>query len=100
MTLVVVGVLGGDAVGSLFGVISLGVLGLKIWALVDAIRRPAAGFVAAGRQTKPFWVGLTALSAVVSLFGFLPLLGILAVIVTIVYLVDVRPAVREYGSRR
>ena len=76
-------------------------LGLAVWAFVDALIRPGNGYVAAGKLTKPAWVAITALAAVVLYFTGGPLgsfFGLPAVIASIVYLVDVRPAVR--GMRR
>ena len=71
------------------------VLALALWALVDALVRPATGFVAAGKLTKPGWVAITALAALLlSWQGPISFLGLPAVIAAIVYLVDVRPAVR------
>ena len=71
------------------------VLALALWALVDALVRPATGFVAAGKLTKPGWVAITALAALLLFWqGPMSLLGLPAVIAAIVYLVDVRPAVR------
>jgi hypothetical protein len=81
------------------GILLLGLywltLALVTWALVDAVIRPATGYVAAGKLTKPAWVAITALAAVV-LFsqGPMTFLGLPAVIAGVVYLVDVRPAVR------
>jgi hypothetical protein len=75
------------------------VLALAAWALVDALVRPATGFVAAGKLTKPGWVAITALAALLLYWqGPMSFLGLPAVIAAIVYLVDVRPAVR--GLRR
>ncbi len=70
-------------------------LALTVWAFADAVVRPAAGYVAAGKLSKPAWAGITALAAVV-LFtqGPMTFLGLPAVIAAVVYLVDVRPAVR------
>ncbi len=70
-------------------------LSLAVWAFVDAVIRPAAGYVAAGKLSKPAWAAITALAAVV-LFtqGPMTFLGLPAVIAAVVYLVDVRPAVR------
>jgi hypothetical protein len=74
-------------------------LALAAWALVDALIRPAPGFVAAGKLTKPAWVAITAVAAaVVYFFGLLSFLGLPAIVAAVVYLVDVRPAVR--GLRR
>ena len=70
-------------------------LALTVWALVDAVIRPAAGYVAAGKLTKPAWAAITALAAVVLyVSGPMTFLGLPAVIAAVVYLVDVRPAVR------
>jgi hypothetical protein len=73
---------------------------LTVWAFVDALVRPAAGFVATGKLTKPAWLAITGLAAVILFLTKNPiaLLGLPAVIAAVVYLVDVRPAVR--GLRR
>jgi uncharacterized membrane protein len=60
-----------------------------VTALVNAAIRPAAAFVAAGKQTKVFWI----LVLVVGLF--ITFVGLIA---AIVYFVDVRPALREVGG--
>ncbi|WP_040338630.1 DUF2516 family protein [Candidatus Blastococcus massiliensis] len=72
-----------------------GALALALWAFVDALIRPAAGFVATGKLTKPAWAAITALAVLALYFrGPLDIFGLPAVIAGIVYLVDVRPAVR------
>ncbi|WP_222268377.1 DUF2516 family protein [Modestobacter marinus] len=75
-------------------------LALAVWAFVDAMVRPAAAFVAAGKLTKPGWMAITGIALLVLLWMQNPLsfLGLPAVIASVVYLVDVRPAVR--GLRR
>ncbi|TFV53348.1 DUF2516 family protein [Blastococcus sp. TF02A-35] len=79
----------------LMNALRLGALGLAAWAFVDALTRPANAFVAMGKLTKPAWLGITALAAVVVYaFGLVSFLGLPAIIAAIVYLVDVRPAVR------
>jgi hypothetical protein len=84
---------------ALFTVILYAVLALGAWATVDAIIRPSAGYVAAGKLTKPAWVGITALATViVYAFGVLSFLGLPAIVGIIVYLVDVRPALRGLQS--
>jgi hypothetical protein len=83
----------------LFLVLRWGALALGLWALVDCLVRPAPGFVAAGKLTKPGWLAITAIAiVVVYFFGLMSFLGLPAIIASIVYLVDVRPAVR--GLRR
>ena len=76
-------------------------LGMALFALVDAIRRPTAAFPAVERQSKVAWLVFLAISAsVIFFFGAVQFLGIIGVIVTMFYLVDVRPKVREItGSR-
>lgn len=72
-----------------------GALALTLWAFVDALIRPANGFVATGKLTKPAWAGITGLAAVlIYLMGPMSLFGLPAVIAAVVYLADVRPAVR------
>lgn len=85
--------------GMVYSALFYGALALTAWAFVDSLIRPAAGFVAAGKLTKPGWAAITGL-AVLVVFFFQPMsfLGLPAIIAAIVYLVDVRPAVR--GLRR
>jgi hypothetical protein len=85
--------------GWLMLALSVGALVVTGWAFVDALLRPSAAFVAAGKLTKPGWAAITGLAtAVVYWFGPMSFLGLPAIIAGIVYLVDVRPAVR--GLRR
>ena len=82
-----------------YAVVLYGTLALAVWAFADAIIRPAAGFVAAGKLTKPGWLAITGIAALVLWWrGPLDFFGLPAVIAAVVYLVDVRPAVR--GLRR
>jgi len=70
-------------------------LALHILAFVDATIRPNAGYVATERLTKPAWMGITALAAVLTwLSGPISFLGIPALVASILYFVDVRPALR------
>jgi hypothetical protein len=79
--------------------VRLGVLALAVWAFADALARPAAAFRAAGKLTKPGWLAITAIATLLLyLMGPMSFLGLPAVIAAIVYLVDVRPAIR--GLRR
>lgn len=76
-------------------VLGLGALVLKVWALVDACIRPTAAFPAAGKLTKVVWIAILAVALLLTGGDFLGLLGLVSVIAAIVYLVDVRPAVRS-----
>lgn len=97
-------------VGSLQWIIylllTLVVFGVQLFALVDAVRRPASAFTAEGKLTKPIWLAILGAAA---LLGFLSLplggpnlgfLGLIAVVAAIVYLVDVRPRLQPYGNGR
>ena len=74
------------------------VVAMAGWALVDALIRPATGYVAAGKLTKPAWGAITGLALVIAYFsepfGSSSFFWLPAVVATIVYLVDVRPALR------
>ena len=79
--------------GGIFILIYFVTLVMTIWALVDAGMRSSGAFVAAEKQTKQFWVIVlivAALAAYIRLFTFI------AIVATLVYLLDVRPAVRAY----
>lgn len=82
----------------LLSVLSLGALVLKVWALADAVYRPGAAYVAAGKLTKIAWIAILAVALLLTGGDFLGLLGLVSVIAAIVYLVDVRPAVRAVAS--
>ena len=77
--------------------VDLALLVLAGWALLDAATRPAAAFVAAGKQTKTIWLAILGVCFALTLLGagIFGLLGFVVAVATIVYLVDVRPAVRE-----
>jgi hypothetical protein len=78
---------------SLFSYLGLALIGLEVFALVDALVRPANGFPAVGKLTKPIWA--TILAVAVLFTGFLSFLGLLGIVATLVYLLDVRPALRR-----
>jgi 4-amino-4-deoxy-L-arabinose transferase-like glycosyltransferase len=82
--------------GLVFTLLYLAAQALTVWAFVDALIRPANNFVAMGKLTKPAWLGITGLAAVILFLTKNPiaLLGLPAIIAAVVYLVDVRPAVR------
>jgi hypothetical protein len=83
-------------------------LGLALWALVDAVTRRADAFVAAGKLTKPVWLGILAGGLVAQIVfpalggSMLSILGMAGIVASIVYLVDVRKRILEVmrgGSR-
>ncbi|HEY5990279.1 MAG TPA: DUF2516 family protein [Streptosporangiaceae bacterium] len=88
----------------LFWLLALGAFAAEVFAFIDAMRRPAPAFVAAGKQTKPLWlvilgiatvVGLASVVAGLSLVSILP---IAAFVAAAIYLTDVRPKVRQSGG--
>lgn len=80
---------------------------VEVFALVDAVRRPPAAFVSAGKRTKNFWAVLLGVFAVLGFIGLYPpigggFLGLWALFVVIpaaIYMTDVRPAVSGYRDR-
>jgi hypothetical protein len=88
--------------------LSLVTLVAGAFAFVDCLRRPHAAFPAVSRQTKTLWLVLTGAATLVSLgalTGLLPvsmvgLVGIAAIVITMVYLVDVRPRIIDITSPR
>jgi hypothetical protein len=78
---------------------------VETWAFIDAIIRPAPSFLAAGKQTKPIWLLILGVAFVLGLYaaaygGVTNILAVAAFVAAAVYLVDVRPKVREYRNRR
>ena len=79
-------------------VLSVGALGVEVYAFVDCVRRRADAFSAAGKRTKSFWMlvtGVATLFGFISLMAFPGLLAIIAVIAAGVYLADVKPALDQ-----
>jgi len=96
----------GDGVitGTFFGVLKLLLLALlvfKVFAFVDAALRPAEAYVASGKLTKVAWLLFLGIAAVFDFFwgGVTSILTILGTVAAIVYVVDVRPALRQLSSR-
>ena len=86
-----------------FEVLAIAALCVEVWAFVDAIRRPAPAFVAAGKQTKPLWLVILGVAAVIGLWSstlggpnLVSLFPIVAFVAAAIYLADVRPKVREF----
>jgi hypothetical protein len=89
----------------LLTVLGWGVALFMIWAFVDCVTRKAPAFTAAGKLTKPTWLVLTGLPALIAtLFAVtqtgsvLNILIYLGMIAAGVYMADVRPAVREISG--
>lgn len=80
----------------LLGLVSIAIFGLKLFALIDAAARPQAAWRAAVTQTKTMWVAILAVALLLGGIGFL---GVIALVATILYLVDVRPKLQEVQGR-
>jgi len=86
-----------------FEVLAIVALCVEVWAFVDAVRRPAPAFPAAGKQTKPIWLVILGVAAVIGLWSstlggpnLVSLFPIVAFVAAAIYLTDVRPKVREF----
>lgn len=86
-------------------VLALGGAALGIFAMVDAISRRPDAFAAADKQTKGTWTGITAacgvvlaLANVLTLFQPQTIFWLAALTGSLVYLLDVRPRLREVQS--
>lgn len=80
----------------IFAVVALLVLVVKLLALADAVLQPSAAFPAAEKGRKAGWVVGLVIACLLQGIG---LLGIAALVAAIVYLVDVRPALRQVRGR-
>jgi hypothetical protein len=81
--------------GLLLAGLHYGTLALALWALIDAVIRPTDAYKAASKLNKPAWCAITALALVFAqLSSPLTLFWLVAAVASVVYLVDVRPAVR------
>lgn len=81
-------------------VLTLVVIVVEVVAFIDSAIRPAKAYEAASKQSKPFWLIILGIATVVTLTGIVSVFGIFGVIgliAALVYIVDVRPAVREIG---
>jgi hypothetical protein len=84
-------------------VLSFAAFALGVFTFIDALTRSPGAFVAAGKLTKPIWASITGVSALALFpffFGLFHFFGIPALVAALVYLVDVRPAVRGMSGGR
>ncbi|WP_369212226.1 DUF2516 family protein [Streptomyces flavofungini] len=80
--------------------LSLALIVFSGFALIDAAVRREDAYRAADKKTKPFWLIILGLAFVVNLiFNILSFLPIIGLIATIVYMVDVRPALQQVTGR-
>ena len=88
-----------------FEVLMLAAFVVEAWAFIDALRRPAPAFTAAGKQTKPIWLIILGVAVAIGLYaaaygGAIGFLSVAAFVAASIYLVDVRPKVKEFHKGR
>ena len=81
-------------------VLFYGLIALRAWALIDCATRKASAFPAAEKLTKPAWLLIIIVSALLGTLASPPLwpISLISAVVCAVYLADVRPAVREISG--
>ena len=85
-----------------FEVLMVAAFVVEAWAFIDTLRRPTGAFPAAGKQTKPIWLIITGVAAVIGLASvayhmtLLSILPIVAFVAAAIYLTDDRPKVKEF----
>ncbi|MFB7498951.1 DUF2516 family protein [Streptomyces sp. NPDC056161] len=81
------------------GLLKIVLMALAAFGLFDAAFRREDAFRAADKQNKVFWLIILAIALVVSyLFSILSILPIVGVVASIVYIVDVRPALKQVSG--
>jgi hypothetical protein len=75
---------------------------LRLWAIIDCSFRKASAFPAVNKLTKWTWLTILIISGVLGSIFFpnspLNIVALASVVVALVYLTDVRPAVREISG--
>ncbi|MGW0736689.1 DUF2516 family protein [Streptomyces sp. NPDC002851] len=89
-----------EAFGGLMFLIFTAMLVLAVVALAMAAVAREDAYRAADKQTKNFWLIILGIVVLVNLLVPMLLLQIVGLIATIVFLVDVRPALREVTRGR
>ncbi|NEC65019.1 DUF2516 family protein [Streptomyces sp. SID9727] len=91
-----------DGFNSLLGLLSVAMLVLAVVALVMAVMAREDAYRAADKQKKSFWLIILGLVVAVNLWPIFIFLQIAGLIATIVFFVDVRPALKAVsgGGRR
>ncbi|MEU0938678.1 MULTISPECIES: DUF2516 family protein [unclassified Embleya] len=80
----------------------LGILLLKVFCLFDAAFRREDAYRAADKKKKSFWLIVLGIAVVVDVLpiGLGLILMLAGLVAAIVYLVDVRPALKDVAGRR
>lgn len=88
-----------------FAVLLLAAFVIEAWAFIDAIGRPTAAYLAAGKQTKQIWLIILGVASAIGLAfalygGITSILAVAAFAAAAIYHVDVKPKVKEYRKGR
>ncbi|MFK0180773.1 DUF2516 family protein [Streptomyces xanthochromogenes] len=78
----------------------LAMLVIAVVALVFAVIAREDAYRAAEKQTKPFWLIVLGITVVVNLFVPMLFLQLAGLVASIVFMVDVRPAIRQVSGGR
>jgi hypothetical protein len=98
------GLVGARPIDYFFWILLVAAFVVEAWAFVDAIRTPAASFVAVGKQTKPLWMIILGVAFLIGIGGALnrlqifSILPIIAFVAAAIFLADVRPKVRNLSG--
>lgn len=88
----------GGITNGFYGFFALTQFFLVIWSLIHVSRTRPDAYLAVDKQTKQFWT--LALGGALILGTFLGIFRVVALIVALIYLLDVRPAVDEVQRPR
>ena len=82
-------------------VASLAMFVVQAWAFIDAVSHRPEAYVAADKLTKPAWLIILgiALAAHMLIWSPMSFLNLIGTVAAIVYVVDVRPALRSLSRR-
>ncbi len=82
-------------------VASLAMFVVQAWAFIDAVSHRPEAYVAADKLTKPAWLIILgiALAAHMLIWSPMSFLNLIGTVAAIVYVVDVRPALRALTRR-
>lgn len=84
--------------GTLLSLLNFAMLVLAVVALFFAATAREDAFRAADKQTKVFWLVLLGVTVAVNLFVPMLFLQIAGLVATIVFMVDVRPAIKQVSG--
>ena len=95
-----------NTVGLVYLALNAILLVFSAWAFVSCLRTRPDAFPAIGRRSKGLWAVLTGLAAFYALGGVLVaaaptgLFAIAATVITAVYMLDIRPKIKEITGGR